>query len=243
MSNNNSKLLIRSLQWPLLFVALLWVIHLTQYFGGYDFGQYGIYPQKAFGLRGILVAPLIHADFSHLISNSIPLLALSGIIFYFYRRVAIRSFWMIYLLTGLAVWLLGRSVFHIGASGVVYGLVAFVAWNGIFRRNLKSIVLALIVVFFYQGMFAGISPNQEGISWESHLFGAFVGIFTSFFYKEELEEDEKEEPDPFADEVNEERPYFLPRDSFEKTRAQREWERNNPPEDLGSDGHWTSTHT
>lgn len=221
MSETKPNLFVQSLQIPLLFIALLWVIHLIQFFFGLDFGPYGIYPHKLFGLRGILVAPLIHADFSHLISNSIPLLALSGIIFYFYRRVAIRSFFMIYLLTGLAVWLFARSVFHIGASGVVYGLVAFVAWNGIFRRNIKSIVLALIVVFFYQGMFVGVLPNQEGISWESHLYGAFVGVFASFFYKEELEEDEEEQTDLYAHEGPEDLRYFLPRDAFEQTREER----------------------
>ena len=220
--------LIQSLQLPLLFIAFIWGIHLLQYFGDLDFGPFGIYPRQVFGLRGVIVAPLIHADFSHLISNSVPLLALSGIIFYFYRRVAIRSFLLIYLLTGLAVWIFGRSVFHIGASGVVYGLVAFVAANGIFRRNIKSIVLALIVVFFYQGMFAGVLPDQEGISWESHLYGAFVGIFASFFYKEELEEDEVEKPDPFAHEAFEEPQYYLERDIFEKTRLERRNEMEDP---------------
>lgn len=214
-----------SIQLPILFVAFLWIVHLIQYFSGFDLGPYGIYPHRLFGMRGILVAPLIHADFSHLISNSVPLLALSTIIFYFYKRVALRSFLMIYLLTGLAVWLLGRSVFHIGASGVVYGLVAFVAWNGIFRGNVKSIVLALIVVFFYQGMFLGVLPNQEGISWESHLYGAVTGIFTSFFYKEELEEDEEETADPFAQELQEAPQYFLPRDIFAMTRKEREEQR------------------
>ncbi len=224
-----NKRFYNSLRFPLLFIVVIWLVHIVQFIGGFNFGQFGIFPHSLLGLRGILLAPLIHADFGHLISNSVPMFALSGIIFYFYPRVAFRSFLMIYLLTGLAVWLLGRSVFHVGASGVVYGLVAFVAWNGIFRRDIKSIVLALIVVFFYQGMFAGILPNQEGISWESHLYGALVGIFTSFFYKEELEEDELEPVDPFTEEIVESNTYFLPRNTFEKTRAQREWERRNPP--------------
>ncbi len=221
MSTTKPNPLLQSLQLPMLFVALLWLLHLLQYFSGFDLGPFGVYPRQFFGLRGIFLAPLIHADFGHLISNSIPLLALSGIIFYFYRRVAVRSFFMIYLLTGLAVWAFGRSVFHIGASGVVYGLVAFIAWNGIFRRNIKAIVLALVVIFFYQGMFAGVLPDQEGISWESHLYGAMVGIFTSFFYKEELEEDEEEKPDPYAHEAFEVPQYFLQRDAFEMTRKER----------------------
>jgi len=132
---------------------------------------------------------------------------------------------MIYLLTGLAVWGFARPVFHIGASGVVYGFVSFIFWTGIFRRNIKSIVLALIVTFLYSGYIMGILPNQEGISWESHLLGGIVGIFTSYWYKDEIEVDEEEavpswEQDRQAGIVEEEQ-FFLKRDAFEKTKQER----------------------
>ena len=133
-----------------------------------------------------------------------------------------RAFWMIYLLTGLAVWIFARPVSHIGASGVIYGLVSFIFWNGIFRRSLRSIMLAAIVVILYSGMFMGILPEQEGISWESHLLGSIVGIFTSFWFKSELEEEEvRREDDPFADDRDQEKQFFLPRGIFEKTKAER----------------------
>jgi len=90
--------------------------------------------------------------------------------------VGMTSFFMIYIITGFSVWLFGRSVYHIGASGVVYGLISFIFWSGVFRRNLKSIVLALIVIILYSGYLGGIVPNKEGISWESHLLGGIVGI-------------------------------------------------------------------
>ncbi len=207
---------------PLLLVAVIWLIHFTQIIFNLDWGYYGIYPRDFSGLKGIITAPLIHGDLKHLISNSVPLLLLGGILMYFYKRVAIRSFFMIYILTGITVWIFARSVFHIGASGVVYGLVAFVFWNGIFRRSLQSIVLALVMTVLYSGYFAGILPNQEGISWESHLCGALVGIFVSYFYKEELEADEKPKEDPWANEpAKEDQPFFLNRDAFEKTKEQR----------------------
>ena len=128
---------------------------------------------------------------------------------------------MIYLLTGIAVWVGARSVFHIGASGVVYGLMTFVLGNGLFRRNIKSIVLALSVFIFYSGMLVGVLPNQEGISWESHLFGALVGLFVAFFYKEEIEEDELDEEIIEDDIADADRPFFLERDVFEMTREER----------------------
>ncbi len=199
---------------PLLFVGALWLIHLIQVLLPGSFGALGIYPRTFFGLRGILLAPMIHADFQHLLSNSIPLLVLSAMILFFYPRVALRSMLMIYLLTGVAVWLFARKVFHIGASGVVYGLVAFVFWSGIFRRNLKSIVLALVVTLLYSGYFEGILPNQPGISWESHLLGGLVGMFTAFWYKNEVEQEELMAEKAGPEEEQEER-YFLPRDTFD----------------------------
>ncbi len=217
------KRIFDSINKPLQFILLIWGIHLFQVLTGMDFGKFGIFPRELFGLRGVLFAPLIHSGLPHLISNSAPLFVLSAMIVYFYPRVANRSILMIYLLTGLAVWIFGRRVFHIGASGVVYGLLAFVFWTGIFRRSIKSIILALIVMVLYSGFFLGILPNQEGISWESHLLGGLVGIFTAYWFKEQIEADEAEQEHVWEeDDVGS--GYFLPRDVFEKTKAEREAE-------------------
>lgn len=131
------------------------------------------------------------------------------------------SFISIYLLTGFAVWLFGRSVYHIGASGVVYGLVAFVFWSGVFRRNLKTIILALIVTLLYSHYFMGIIPTHEGISWESHLMGGLVGILVAFIFKDLIEKDEEKKPDPWANELADGEQYFLNRDAFER----KKWEK------------------
>lgn len=219
----------RSINWPLRLVLLLWLVHLVQVILPVDFAWLGIYPQRVFGLKGIFFAPLIHADWGHLLSNTPPLFVLSAIILYFYRSVAVPSFVMIYLLTGLAVWLFGRPVFHIGASGVIYGLVAFVFWNGIFRRNLKSIVLALIIVFYYGSLVMGILPGQEGISWESHLLGALAGIFTSFWFRTSLEQDEQPKKYSWEDEPIDSESFFLERDAFERTKAERRQQQEDDP--------------
>ena len=126
----------------LYLVGVLWVVHLFQFLTGMDLGFLGIFPREVWGLKGIIAAPLVHADWHHLFSNTIPLLILTTTIFLFYNRVALRSFLMIYFLTGITVWIFARDVFHIGASGVVYGLVSFIFWNGIFWRSLHAIVLA-----------------------------------------------------------------------------------------------------
>lgn len=219
-----------SLRFPFLVIAVIWVVHFWQLASAWDPAEYGIIPWRSYGLRGIVTGPLVHGVksgdwWSHIASNTFPLLVLTWMLMYFYRRVALQAFFSIYVLTGVAVWLFAYrpiSVSHIGASGVIYGLVAFIFWNGIFRRSLRSIILSLIVMLLYSGMFLGVLPDQEGISWESHLLGGVVGIVVSFYYRSQLEEGEDEHrPDPFADERNAEKEYFLPRDVFEKTKAQR----------------------
>ncbi len=210
-----------SIRFPLFVVAIIWLVQLYQWMSGFDPGMYGIMSRRIWGLQGILTGPIVHGSWGHLASNSLPLFVLTAMTLYFYRKVAMRAFWTIYLLTGVSVWLFARPVSHIGASGIVYGLVSFIFWNGIFRRSLRSIMLAAIVMILYSGMFMGILPEQEGISWESHLLGSLVGIFTSFWFKSELEEEEEHSEDPFADERNQEKQYFLPRDIFDKTKAER----------------------
>lgn len=223
--------ILSSLRFPLLFLALIWGVHFLtiaiDFFsinGEWEIWRYGVFPRTFYGLRGIVFSPLIHSGFKHLISNSAPVFLLMVMILYFYRRVAFRSILMIYFLSGLAVWIFARQVFHVGASGVVYGLVSFVFWMGLFRRSMKSIILALIVTFLYSGLFLGILPDQKGISWESHLLGGVVGIFVAYWYKEEIEADEEEQPPSWADEPDK-KTYFLDRDIFEKTKAERERER------------------
>lgn len=225
MAQTETQKLISAFQVPIYFVGLLWIVHVAEVIFSLRLPVYGIYPRHIDGLKGILFSPLIHGDFQHLISNSVPLFMLTFVIFLFYRRVAVVSLALIYILTGCAVWLFAKSAYHIGASGVVYGLVSFVFWNGIFRRNIKSIVLALAVTVLYSGYFLGIVPGKEGVSWESHLFGALTGILVSFVFKGVIEEDEKEKPDPWANESAEGERYLLERDVFEKTKEERRMER------------------
>ncbi len=215
---------IESLKFSGLWVAILWFVHIYCYVLELSLTHWGIYPREPDGLLGIFTAPLVHGSWEHLVSNSAPLLVSMTIIHYFYKRVAVSSFILIYLLTGASVWMFGRSVYHIGASGVVYGLIAFIFWSGVFRRNIKSIALALIVTIMYVGYLEGIVPFQEGISWESHLLGLIVGVIISFLMKGIIEKDEVKR-DPWADEALEDEKYFLPRDTFQKTIEQRNWER------------------
>jgi len=243
MSSTTKDKFRQSIILPLWLIGILWVVQIYQSFIGVDLGIYGVFPRKIFGLRGIFLSPLIHSGWPHLLSNTPPLFVLSAMILFFYRRVALASFFSIWVLTGMAVWIFARdNAFHIGASGVIYGLVAFVFWNGIFRRNLKSIILALVVVFYYGGMFVGIVPGQEtNISWESHLMGGVVGILVSFWFKNQIEQDEKKPVYSWEREDAEPEQYFLDRDTFDKTKQDRlreQQERENNDNDWFSSSSW-----
>ncbi len=165
------------------FVLLLWIIQFVQWVIDEDLSVYGILPGQIKGLSGIFTAPLIHADFSHLISNSVTLFLLLFGILYFYRSSAVMVFFIIYIMDGLLVWLFARESYHIGASGLVYGFAAFLFFSGLFRKDKRSIALSLLIVFLYGGMVWGVLPTDPKISFESHLFGALTGIVCAFLFR------------------------------------------------------------
>ena len=200
-NSHKSKLNVSKFFTPLFFPAVLWIVHLLSLLFNEDLSKLGLLPRNLIGLLGILTSPLIHADFSHLISNTIPLIILGWIIFYFYPKVSYILFVFIYFVTGLLVWIFARQVYHIGASGIVYGFVSFLFFSGIFRRDNKSISLALIITFLYGGLVWGMIPGWKGISWESHLFGAITGLLAAYLFRKidppKKKYDWEDDPDDF----------------------------------------------
>ena len=181
--NNDKQKIVSSLIITFSFIALLWLIQISQVIFDTSFIRFGLYPRKLTGLIGIITAPLIHAGFGHLFSNTLPLIFLGVGILYFYPKSGIKVFILVYFVPGIFVWLVARPAYHIGASGMVYGLVSFLFFSGIIRRDTRSIALALIVTFLYGGIIWGVVPQNDGISWEYHLFGSLTGIFCAFIYR------------------------------------------------------------
>lgn len=199
-----------SLVYPAVFVVILWIVHLAETFFDLGFHTYGIFPQTLSGLKGILFSPLIHGSFSHLASNSLPMLVLGAALFYFYREIALQVSIYGWLITGLWVWIVARPSFHIGASGLLYSLAAFLFVSGIIRRHPRLMALSLLVAFLYGGIVWGIFPIREHISWESHLMGMLSGIILALFFKKhgpqrplyswELEEEKEDEEESLSEE-------------------------------------------
>jgi len=168
---------------PLVFLILMWLSKIIEVATGTDFSAYGILPKHFYGLRGILLAPFIHGDWQHLISNSFPFLILAFLMIFNYRKVAFKSFVFIYFASGLLVWLFGRENYHIGSSNLVYGFAFFIFFSGIFRKNIQSIALSLFVVFLYGSIVWGMFPIDVKISWEGHLMGAISGTLAAFYFR------------------------------------------------------------
>jgi len=202
-----------SMVFPLAVVAVMWIVKIAEYYTGSDFGELGIMPLTAKGLIGIVTAPFIHADFGHLVANTIPMFVSLSIIFYFYREVAFQVFFLVWLFTGVWVWSFARDdSFHIGASGLVYGYISFLFFSGMIRRNARLMAISFLIIFLYGGFFWGIFPDffpKRNISWESHLMGGIAGIVMAIFYRKkglqrevyhwEEDDDDDEEDDENAD--------------------------------------------
>ena len=177
------RLFLQAFLFAFLFTALLWIVKIVEVSTGSNFSSYGVYPLDIRGLRGILFAPLIHGSWEHLINNSVPVLVLSTTLFYFYRQISMKVFLLIYFVHTFWLWFFARGSFHIGASGIIYGLGAFIFVSGIIRRNTHLLAISMMVAFLYGSMVWGIFPYEESISWEGHLTGMTAGIILAFYYK------------------------------------------------------------
>ena len=172
----DSRHLRRSFALAAIFTAVLWLIKAVETALGFSLVEYGVYPWRLSGLAGILWAPLIHSSFTHLLANTGPLLILGTALFYGYPKSARIVVPAVYLGSGLGVWLFAREAFHVGASGLTFGFMFFVFSVGALRWDQRAIALSMVVFFLYGGMIWGIFPVKPGISFESHLFGAMIGV-------------------------------------------------------------------
>lgn len=164
----------------LVFVAALWVIETVNYASGGDLTDDGIRPRQLDGLWGVLWAPVLHASFVHLESNTIPLLVLGFLILLggvvrFGKVTAI-----VWLVSGVGVWLVGgANSVVVGASGLAFGWLAYIIVRGVFTRSLVQLALGLVILVVYGGLLWGVLPGQPGVSWQAHLFGAIGGVIAA----------------------------------------------------------------
>lgn len=192
--------------YPIFFVLLIWIVFWFEVRFGFRFNDFGVYPRALSGLKGIVFSPFIHSSMEHLYHNSIPLLVLSMALFYFYREIAWKVILYGILFSGLLTWCIGRPANHIGASGLIYVLMSFILFKGIFAKHFRLIALSLLVVFLYGSMIWYVFPIKENMSWEGHLSGLIVGFTFALIFRKSIakpkkymweEEDYNEDEDPF----------------------------------------------
>ena len=192
--------------YPILFVLIIWFVFWFEVRFGYSFNSFGVYPRTLTGLRGVLFSPFIHSDIKHLYHNTIPLFVLSVALFYFYRAISWKVIFYGILLSGFLTWCIGRPANHIGASGLIYVLMSFTLFKGIFAKHFRLIALSLLIVFLYGSMIWYVFPIKAEISWEGHLSGLIVGVFFALFFRKSIakpkkyaweQDDYDEDNDPF----------------------------------------------
>ncbi len=183
MGENQFKFKLNAVVIPFVMVFVIWFVYWIEYYFHTNFNNYGIFPKSIKGLRGIFFSPFIHSSTQHLFNNSVPLAVMLWALYYFYNKIANVILFGGLLLTGILTWSFARPSFHIGASGVVYLLVSFIFFSGVFRKYYRLIALSLTVVFLYGSMIWYIFPMEDKISWEGHLSGFIVGFVFAYLYK------------------------------------------------------------
>jgi membrane associated rhomboid family serine protease len=184
------ELLVKSFKIALAWVVIVWAVYLIDLVLPYNFNQFGILPRKASGILGVFFSPFIHANFIHVLSNTLPLFILSLLLYSFYPKISWGVMILSILLGGLGVWLIGRNgtdqmpLYHVGASGLIYAIAAFLITAGFLSKSVKALLLALFVIIAYGGLVWGMFPSvyRTYISWEGHLMGAAAGVLIAFAY-------------------------------------------------------------
>jgi membrane associated rhomboid family serine protease len=162
--------------------AGLWGFNIVNWILGSPFNIFGIYPRHILGLLGIIFSPILHKNFNHLFFNSIPLFTLGLAILARGLPIFLEVTGFVVILGGFGVWLFARRAMHIGASGLVSGYFGYILATAYFDPSATALLLALVVVYYFGSIFLGIFPQEEKISWESHLFGFLAGIGSAFHF-------------------------------------------------------------
>jgi membrane associated rhomboid family serine protease len=167
----------------LLVIALsLWVLHIVNKILGFRLNYLGIIPRTPRGLIGIIVSPLLHGDANHLFFNTIPLLVLACFILTGGRVLFCQVTISIILISGILIWLFGRRAIHIGASALVTGYWGYLLINAYHQPSLLAIGVAFVCVYYFGGLFFGLFPSAEKVSWEGHLCGCVAGVATNYLF-------------------------------------------------------------
>ena len=223
-----NKRLSQSILYSILGISLLWCIKSAEILFGWNLSFMGLVPLSAQGLLGILTAPLVHGSLEHIFNNTFAILILASFLYYGYPKSWWKVTVLVWVLSGIGVWLFARQATHIGASGITHGLFFFLFVASIFRRDKSSVAIMMIAFLLYGGMTMTIFPREEGISFEYHFFGALAGVIAALIWRDsdpkpavkryEWENEQSEDEFDMAEEWQEYEPEEVEAELDEKPR-------------------------
>ena len=171
----------RAIAMTLSFVALLYAVEGVDTVSNHDLDGAGVRPRTAAGLEGIVFAPVLHANWAHLIGNTLPVIVLGLLTLLTGIGRGLAATAIVWVVAGIGTWLTGASgSVHIGASVLVFGWLTYLISRGLFTRNLWQILVGVVVGLLYGSILWGVLPGQSGISWQGHLFGALGGLLAGW---------------------------------------------------------------
>jgi membrane associated rhomboid family serine protease len=164
-------------------LGVLWSVFIIDEAFGLNLGRFGLRPGSIPGLVGVITAPLLHGSFQHILSNTLPFFISLIAMLFLYPRASVLTIPGIWIGSGIFAWVIGRPSLHYGASGLIYGMLAYVFLAGLIRRDLRSVSVSMMVAFLYGTMIWGVLPIRPHMSWEMHLGGALMGILFALIYR------------------------------------------------------------
>jgi len=183
MKNIEVRKIVEAFRFPILLVAVMWLVKIIEFLSEQSFSSYGLYPREVFGLQGIITSVFLHGDWKHLFNNSVPMLILGWALFYFYKEVAWKIIIWVVIMGGFWTWISAREANHIGSSGLVYGLFSFLLLSGFIRVHKQLISISFLVAFLYGSLVWGLLPIDYKMSWESHFWGFVAGSALAIYYR------------------------------------------------------------
>ena len=166
-----------------LFIVLIWGVYGINEAFELNWRRFGNHPRDWNAWHGVLTFPFLHGDLEHLWNNTATFFTLNGLLFYFYRSIALKLWCGLFLLSGTGLWIFAEGGNHIGASGLIYALAAFLFLSGIIRKSRLLLRVTLVVAFLYGGMVWWMLPIDAHISWEGHVSGAASGVILAILFR------------------------------------------------------------
>jgi len=224
---------------PVAFVVVIWAVKAVEAMFDLDFSFLGIQPLKKEGIPGIFLFHFIHGSWEHLYANTLPIIVLGAMLYYFYRTIATKVWLVLMFSTGLFTWCAAGGGCHIGASALIYGLAFFLMVSGFIRKNKNLIIVSFLVILLYGSLVWGLFPKyaiENNVSWEGHFAGFLFGIILAFFYRHEGPEDDNHNDNESVDDDDEgdnlidgEKPYWdvpePPKEELTVPRYPKGWRR------------------